>query len=257
MTSNWRFALARATGTSHLRHELPCQDRCVCTLLDNGSLVAALADGAGSADHAETGAEIAVSTVVATVQSATLNAETNFAELARNAALAARLAVLAHATESGIEARQFASTLLLTISTEFGAGAAQIGDGVIVVGHEGAELGWVFWPQRGEFANTTRFLTDEDAADRLEVESFSGPLSDIVMTSDGLEPLGIHYASRTVHVPFFDALLAPVFRSSASGLDTELSVALESFLGSTDVTNRADDDVSIVLATCRPNAPAP
>src|SRR5947207_12025637 len=56
--------------------------------------------------------------------------------------------------------------------------ALPICDGVIVVSQDGGEWGWVFWPQRGEYANTTRFLTDEDAVARLEVEPFARPRSE-------------------------------------------------------------------------------
>ncbi|HEV7874279.1 MAG TPA: protein phosphatase 2C domain-containing protein, partial [Enterovirga sp.] len=51
----WRFATARATGTSHLRAGLPCQDRLACTVLNDGTLVAAVADGAGSAPAGDLG----------------------------------------------------------------------------------------------------------------------------------------------------------------------------------------------------------
>src|SRR5207237_8015857 len=59
----WRFAAARATGTSHLQTGTPCQDRLACAVLANGALVAAVSDGAGSAPRAEVGAEIAVQAV--------------------------------------------------------------------------------------------------------------------------------------------------------------------------------------------------
>jgi hypothetical protein len=250
----WRFALARATGTSHARHEMPCQDRCACALIDSG-IVAALADGAGSAKFAEDGAEIAVNTFVSVISEAQINPATDFGELMRGAAVKARDAVVAHGQEKGIEARHLASTLLAIVSTEYGSGAVQIGDGVIVVSQEAGEWGWVFWPQRGEYTNTTRFLTDEDAPARLEVESFSHPMSDVILISDGLEPLAIHYASKSVHHPFYNGLLGPLLKSGTEGHDTTLSTALASFLSSPAVTSRADDDVSIVMATCRPGQP--
>ena len=253
----WRFALAWATGTSHIRHELPCQDRCVCAALGSSGIVAALADGAGSAEFAKDGAEIAVNTIIAFIAVAPINPTTDFAELLRSSAIAARDAVLAHARERDIEARQFASTLLAIVSTEFGSGAVQIGDGVIVVGQDAGQWGWVFWPQRGEYANTTRFLTDEDAVTRLEAESFARPLSHVILISDGLEPLAIHYAGKSVHAPFCDGLLGPLLKSDTAGHDAGLSAALVSFITSSAVTSRVDDDVSIILATCRPSPGSP
>jgi hypothetical protein len=230
---------------------MPCQDRCACVTLAGGGIVAAVSDGAGSAEFAEEGAEIAVNTIVAALSESVIEATTDFAELVRCAAIAAREAVLAHATERNVPARQFASTLLAVISTEHGSGAVQIGDGVIIVSQVANEWGWVFWPQRGEYANTTRFLTEEDALAKLEVEVFPQPLADLLLISDGLEPLAIHYATKSVHFPFCEYLFQPILKASSIGEDTKLSAALASFLTSSAVTNRVDDDVSIVLATSR------
>ncbi len=249
--------MARATGTSHARHEMPCQDRCACATLNSSGIVAVLADGAGSAKFAEEGAEIAVNTVVAVVAAASINPTTDFAELIRGAAIAAREAVVAHAQGRGVDARELASTLLAIVSTEYGSAAVQVGDGIIVISQDSGEWGSVFWPQRGEYANTTRFLTDEDTATRLEVVSFGRPLSDVALISDGLEPLAIHYRDKSVHTPFYDGLFEPLLKSDATGRDTGLSTALESFLTSAEITSRVDDDVSIIMATCRQSSESP
>ena len=52
----------------------------------------------------------------------------------------------------------------------------------MIIGGDGAdEWNWMFWPQRGEYANTTYFLTDTDAIERLEVDEFPGKLSDVAL----------------------------------------------------------------------------
>jgi hypothetical protein len=248
----WRFALARATGTSHTRLDLPCQDRCDCAVLPDGSIVAALADGAGSAEFSDQGAEIAVREWMSAVSSVYIGPDTDFVSIARTAAEVARNAVLAHAEAQQGTPRQFASTLLAIISTEHGGAAVQIGDGVIVANDGEKDWSWVFWPQRGEYANTTRFLTEDDATEILQVEAFSRPLSHVAMTSDGLEALAIHYASRSVHAPFFSGMLRPLIRSDVTGKHESLCVALEKYLASPAIAERTDDDVSLILATRRP-----
>jgi hypothetical protein len=253
----WRFALARARGTSHAHLEIPCQDRCACVVLPCGGIVAALADGAGSAQFAEDGAEIAVNEVIAAIAAAELGPTTAFADLARCAAVRARDAVLAHARDQNADPRQFASTLLAIVSTDHGGGAVQIGDGVIVVNQDEGDWDWVFWPQRGEYANTTRFLTDADALEHIQVDDFSRPLSDIALISDGLESLALHYASKSVHAPFYAGLFDPLIKSDGAGRHDALSAVLETFLGSPRVSARTDDDMSIVLATRRTSQPAP
>lgn len=74
----WRYAFARATGSSHFRLSLPCQDRCSC-MAEDGVLIAALADGAGSAKYAEAGAEIIVNEMIANLSTAAFEQETDFA----------------------------------------------------------------------------------------------------------------------------------------------------------------------------------
>ena len=65
--SGWVWAGARAIGTAHLAQGLPCQDAFVCRIWQEGAhppvLIAALADGAGSAERAEVGAQLATSLV--------------------------------------------------------------------------------------------------------------------------------------------------------------------------------------------------
>lgn len=247
----WRFAAARATGVSHLKTGLECQDRFACEVLDPASLVAAVADGAGSATLAQRGAEIAAEATVRYASAAIAAGRTDFATVLCEAAFIAREGVLAAAREEEVEARQLASTLLAVVAGPEGGAALQIGDGVIVVSDGGTEWSWVFWPQRGEYANTTYFLSDEDALSRLQVEPLTGIVTDVALTTDGLEPFVLHYASQTVHEPFFHGIFGPLVQSQGCREITPVSTALETFLVSERVARRTDDDVSIVLATRR------
>jgi len=247
----WRLAAARATGTSHIKAGLPCQDRLACTVVGNQTLVAAVADGAGSAALAERGAEVAVETVVQYLTHALDAGRSDYRAMLREAAAVAREAVLAEAQRYGSAPRDLASTLLVAVVGPSGGGALQIGDGVIVVGDGGNEWGWVFWPQRGEYANTTHFLTDEDAAERLQVEPFAGKVTDVALMTDGLESLALHYASMSVHEPFFHGMFQPLLDADGAKESDRLSASLERFLSSERVGSRTDDDVSLILATCR------
>jgi hypothetical protein len=248
----WRFAAARATGKSHLKAALPCQDQLACAVLPNGTFVATVADGAGSAIMAERGAQLAVETAIEYVAHAVEGGRSDFEVMLREAAGKAREAVLAEAIEHASEPRDFASTLLVAIAGPSGGGALQIGDGVIVVSNGGDGWSWLFWPQRGEYVNTTRFLTDEDSMQVLEVRPFSSQVTDIALMTDGLESLALHYASRSPHTPFFAGMFRPLSRATGANEIGHLSSSLESFLSSELVGSRTDDDVSLILATCRP-----
>jgi protein phosphatase 2C-like protein len=253
----WRFAAARATGSSHLKTGLPCQDRFACAALPTDTFVAALADGAGSAAMAERGAEIVVDTVVRSLSAALQDGRTGICEILRQAAVEARERTLAVARDLGVEPRELASTLLAAVAGPMGGGALQIGDGVIVVGEGADEWCWVFWPQRGEYANTTHFLTDEDAEAHLQVDALSVGVTDISLLTDGLEPLALHYKTKTVFDRFFGGMFEPLLRSEGSSEIGQLSVALESFLTSPRIATHTDDDVSLVVATRRSATPHP
>lgn len=188
----WRFAVARTTGISHRRLSLPCQDRLACRVIGAQTLVAAVADGAGSAALAEQGAEVAVETVIEWLSHALDVGRSDYPAMLREAAAVARDAVLIAAQQHGSEPRDLASTLLVVVVGPSGGGALQIGDGVIVVSDGANGWCWVFWPQRGEYANTTHFLTDEDAAERLQIEQLVAKVTDVALMTDGLEPLALH-----------------------------------------------------------------
>jgi hypothetical protein len=234
----------------------PCQDRFACAVLANGGLVAVVSDGAGSAPRAEVGAEVAVQAVFDRLRQLVEGpACPEMLAALEDAALDARDAVLARAEAEGEEAACYAATLLALVDTPGGGAALQIGDGVIVVGEDGNGWRWMFWPERGEYANTTRFLTDDDAADHLRVAELPGRPTDVAMMTDGLQSLALHYASQSVHEPFFQGMFQPLHGSSGSAEVPALSDSLEGFLSSERVRMRTDDDVSLILATRRSPVP--
>lgn len=59
----WKAIARSATGTSHQKQQLPCQDYGDYQIL-NEVIIGSVADGAGSAKHAEVGAKLAVKTVL-------------------------------------------------------------------------------------------------------------------------------------------------------------------------------------------------
>jgi hypothetical protein len=64
VATTWRTIGVSVAGTSHQRAGVPCQDSCAWQILSDDRLVIAVADGAGSARHAEEGAQLATETAV-------------------------------------------------------------------------------------------------------------------------------------------------------------------------------------------------
>ena len=112
----------------------------------------------------------------------------------------------------------------------------------------------MFWPQHGEFANTTNFVTSADLAEVVEFDAAQGHVSEMALFSDGIENLVLHHATKTVHGPFFDRVMMPLRRAETPGLDRGLSDGLRRYLDTPQFNERTDDDKTLVLASRRPAA---
>jgi hypothetical protein len=254
----WRYALASVVGTSHEHFGRGCQDASRCQILeaadDEPVLVAVAADGA-SASRSEIGAQLLCSRMLDGLL-ALFGAGGRPADLTRSAAerwLTEFREDVAHRAEAeGLRARDFACTALAAIIGTDCAAFVQIGDGAIVVSNrsEPDDYTWVFWPQRGEYENTTQFATDAAAPEALDFAVVTRSIDEVAVFTDGLQRLALHAASRTAHAPFFRPIFAHV-RSAPEGWSEELSLALATFLRSPRVNERTDDDKTLLLATRR------
>ena len=120
---------------------------------------------------------------------------------------AARERVLEEAATQGVAPRQLACTLLVALAGDDWAAFAQIGDGVIVFnGGAGYEL--AFWPDNGEYANTTRFLTDDDYRKHLRIEVVTRKVSELAVMTDGLQMLALDFKGGRVHERFLSLCFA-------------------------------------------------
>jgi hypothetical protein len=212
--------------------------------------MAALADGAGSAERAEVGAALATSLFADIVFEAFDDGASlgSFVETLRYAIGEARLALHLKAGRDDRAVDDYASTLLAAILSPAGGAVGQIGDGAVVISD--ASNGWcpVHWPDHGEYANTTTFLTQTDALDTLRVASFDASVKRLAMFSDGLERLVLDFQNRTAHSPFFDGVFSRLNTSIGSGHFVEVSNSLSALLTSDRVNARTDDDKSLLCA---------
>src|SRR5262249_8069476 len=142
------------------------------------------------------------------------------------------------ASARGVPIRQLACTLLTAIVGESRSLFAQVGDGSIVY-LDGDKYESAFWPQSGEYANTTNFVTQTDFADAFEFVDKITRIDELPTFTDGLQRLALNFSSRSVHQPFFRPMFDPL--RAAEHAD-ELIVPLRSFLDSPLVNERTDDD---------------
>jgi hypothetical protein len=252
--ASWRFAAASAAGTSHVRDGLACQDayRCGVAATPAGPvLVVVVSDGAGSASEGARASRYVCDELLDHLLPAASDVTASIAiEWLRDGIAQTRDGLLTEAESSGKPPREFAATLLCAVLAEQWSGFAQIGDGAIVTPEAGTNTwAWLFWPQQGEYANTTFFLTDATAMNNLQLDTLTNGQEEVAIFTDGLQHLVLHYEEQVVHSPFFERMMAPIRTSKAEGLDLSLSRELEKYLATSTVSSRTDDDVTLVMAS--------
>ena len=257
----WRTAIASAAGTSHVRTGTPCQDAGRCEVLepDDGGqvLIASVSDGAGSASHSEHGAGLAVGSFHRTFSSL-VREQPGLGffdeDCARRWLTDLQHEITAVADGNGLRAQDYACTFLGAVVGPTASVFVQVGDGAIVVadGQTGGGHAWITWPQHGEFANSTFFVTMEEAADimaftRREATD-GGGVRELAMFSDGLERLILNMQTRSVHSPSLRPILDWLARTDLPATGAT-SAVLAAYLDSPNVNRRTDDDKTLVLAT--------
>jgi Protein phosphatase 2C len=239
----WKLVYGSVRGTSHVQSGQPCQDHCAGSVVGT-AVIAACSDGAGSAELSHLGSRCAVERFLERATQSPCDAAPE-REAIEAWVDAARARVVEEASAQGVPPRQLACTLLGAVAGDAWAAFIQIGDGAIVFdGEAGYEL--AFWPDNGEYANTTRFLTDEDYRGHLRIEIATRRISELALLTDGLQMLALDFALARVHDRFF----APLFRTVRTGPDEEtLRSSLLEFMDSKRVNDRTDDDKTLLLAT--------
>lgn len=236
----WKLIHRSVQGSSHVRLGIPCQDYCSAKR-DGTTLVVACADGAGSAELSQLGAQAVVDGFLQVASTAEPPTKIQIEEWVTSA----RECLLRVAKANQSNPRQLACTFLGAMVGDGWVAFAQIGDGAIVFnGHEGLNL--AFWPDNGEYANTTHFLSEDDYRDYLRVEILERQIVELAVLTDGLQMLALDITNTKVHDRFF----IPLFQTVRNGADEEsLQIALAEFLNSKRVNERTDDDKTLILAT--------
>ena len=258
----WRTIAASVVGTSHASAGLPCADAGAARVLrprrGRPVLVAVAADGAGTSERAPEGARLACEAVLEQARRWASGAA-DLTTFGREAFLPwlhkARKKIARAARVQDRKSRDFACTLLVALVGEGRAVFFQIGDGAIVYrGGDGAYVP-ALWPQNGEYANCTWFVTDDDAAERVQSAAAEG-VHEVALLTDGLQGLALRFDTREAHGPFFEPMFARL-RAEGEGEPESLREELRAFLGSAPVNQRTDDDKTLVLATRLLPAPQP
>jgi len=259
--SSWRYMAGIAAGPAHRMVGTPCQDAYAVEvraghLPGTEALLAVVADGAGSRAYSQVASRIICSTLIHEFRE--LLTRPSFLDIHEDQAAewiqhcVARELKLAE--RMGVDPYGFACTAVGVCILPQQSIFVQVGDGAIVV-HKEASLeeqwDWVFWPMRGEFDNTTMFVSPDAEEIPIQFAVIDEPIDELALFTDGIQGLALQYATQQVHLPFFKPLFEPLRDPARAGEMLELSAMLDAFLDSERVAERSDDDKAIIMASRR------
>jgi hypothetical protein len=248
---SWAFVYASVVGTSHQRRDVGCQDYSIVEYFKvedrtNRPIVyAAVSDGAGTSRFGATGAELAVTIFRDEVFRELVHREGILSpEILKSAILKTSTHIEEHATRLGHPCRDYAATLVCVILMPEKSWLIQIGDGAAVFGKNDGR--WVqHWPDNGEYANETFFITDDNVLDITHIEEIDCP-DEVTLLTDGLQPIALNLTAKEVHDPFFTSFYR-VLKTRGEGYHEDLARSLALWMQTDLVNDRTDDDKSLVL----------
>ncbi len=251
MNAAWRVVGASVQGDSHRRKGQPCQDAHQWCELEGGILVVAVADGAGSAACSEIGSVLAAEGAISAARGhlcqriPTSDEEWYFA--LQNIFLAAREYVVSGAEELEVPLNNLATTLLVGISTPDTLAAGQVGDGAVIARMSDNTFQAITRPLmlEQEYVNETNFLTSPSFVEHTQLLVQNIAVTGLALMSDGLQMLALKMPQASPHAAFFAPLLQLL---AASAQRDRAEAQLRTFLQSPTISERADDDLTLVLA---------
>ena len=254
-TTGWKIARASRQGTKNIRRDRPCQDHAVWAALPiagSHTLVAAVADGLGSADMADRGARIATNVAVREAsllmwqQPDALQPE-RIETILDHAVLKARQRIQDVASRESVEPSRMATTLLLVVHINDTMATAQVGDGAAIVSVQPGRYITFSKPERGEYANETHSITSPRALQncRIDIATSQRPVEVIALMTDGMVSLTLAASDHQPHEPFFQ-MMTDWLRTHDGPAHPNQQLA--DLLQSHRITARTDDDTTLLLA---------
>lgn len=229
----WKVISASVAGFSHVAEGLACQDFCSDAITDDGWMVAAISDGAGSAHRSVEGA-MAICKGMTSLLWENMPKITNGTQLKNSAAQelirdgieGVRAALAEIAAEDPLSC--FHATLIGVLAGGAGGLFFHIGDGAAcAINGLDFSRSIISPPENAEYANETFFFTQDDWEQHLRFTTFDEEFKLISLMSDGVTPFALSAASTELHVPFFEPVSMYLNKHSIEEGQKALSSTLE------------------------------
>jgi hypothetical protein len=255
-SSQWVVIGASVQGTGHIKTSLPCQDSHAFKLVGDSIMVAAVADGLGSAERADIGSRLATMNAVSYLEEELSKGipgdEDSWIELVSRGFTYARSKLEKEARTNQGALREYGTTLILAVLTDDWLVTGHIGDGVIVAMLADDSLVLVTVPQNDEYINVTFPLTMPDMEQTAQFTASPIQVKALALMSDGIQHVAIRTIDNAPHGPFFD----PLFRQLPGVRDMhKASQNLAEFMASDQICSHTDDDKTLILIGRRLHEP--
>lgn len=238
----WKTASSAVQGRRHRENDIPCQDK-VASYSDEQITIIALADGAGSCDNSDIGAQITVDTAVSEIKEHfdDIVGTDDVDDAKRMLLTPISQKLLDKASEMEVDYESLSSTLLAVAVKNETYLIFHVGDGVIGYVKDDTPL-VASIPFNGEFANETDFCTTDTVYRTSKImKGDASAIKSFILMSDGSE--ATYYVSKTkslqqdlMRLPRWVALFPQETTSE------DLHDALENY-----VSRKTGDDCSITL----------
>jgi serine/threonine protein phosphatase PrpC len=188
--TTWKIASSYVRGQGHIKKDIPCQDRTYKLVQKHKSGIfygLALADGAGSCQYSDIGAEHITKKILYFLKS-----KFSYITRYRNPIpsilkfIEKELTELANSKK--IDFKELSSTLLFVVIKNDKFVIGHIGDGIIGVLNKDNSIKVVSYPENGEYSNSTFFTTSIKHKRRLRI--LKGTIKNakgFILMSDGTE----------------------------------------------------------------------
>ena len=249
----WKAGGISVAGFSHVADGTPCQDANAFGIREDGWLVAAVSDGAGSAAHSHIGSRAYVSDVVEFFL--------NYSELPHISPdeMAASLIDIINRTSERLTAGEFngtvserlalsdfVATIVMVLCNQNGGTFFHVGDGAgVSLKLHNMEHCVVSEPENGEYLNETYFVTMNKWEEHLRVTSFCGEFDTILLMSDGVTPMAMNKGCEAPFQPFVQPVIEHLLRSTPD----RGNAALRNTLKASEVRAITEDDMTLFWAS--------
>lgn len=215
---------ASQQGGAHISRGIVCQDSNGVLRLDNGWIIAAIADGVGSAAHSDVGSSLAVTTVLSFLETNLLAIENwNPESLKASLCLAyhrAFYAIKCLALEDGCDVAEYDTTLTVVIYNGQHVIYGHSGDGGVITLNTEGTFSLLTEVQKGDGAANEVIPLRAGPSEWVFGESSDDAICSLLMMTDGMFDVVCPSLLRTEPTPIYVAFIRSLMDRNVRELAT-------------------------------------